>query len=163
MSEFQYIFQNFPLGFNFMKHFSMFPMSDPNGKTFPLSLAYLTSFHHMELCPDLSWGLSPIARPALKVSTNWISNWPLLGVPRDWRMQGPFNVKFQTQELINMACQHCTSTECLEEERTFLVPPYYKESMCLFFYYKESVSFICSLCFLSLIFLSFHTLLFATH
>jgi hypothetical protein len=44
----------------------------------------------MELCPDLTWGLSPIARPALQASTHWISNWPLLEVPRDRTMQGPF-------------------------------------------------------------------------
>jgi hypothetical protein len=47
----------------------------------------------MALCPDLSWGLSPIARPALQVSNHWISNWPLLGVPRDRTMLGPFNDK----------------------------------------------------------------------
>jgi hypothetical protein len=39
-------------------------------------------------------------------------------------------IKFQIQELIKMASHHCTLIECLEEERTFLVPACYTDCMC---------------------------------
>jgi hypothetical protein len=48
---------------------------------------------HMELCSDLTWDLSHVAISALMASTHWISNWPLLGVPRRRTMQGPLNAK----------------------------------------------------------------------
>jgi hypothetical protein len=94
------------------------------GRDFFCLLHIWPVFHHMEHCPDLSWGLSPVARSALLTSTHWISSWPLIGQIGECRDLSM--LRFQTQELINMVCHLCILTECLEEERTFLVASWWR-------------------------------------
>jgi hypothetical protein len=70
----------------------------------------------MELCPDL--------RPALTGSaTDPCWEFSEIGQCRDLSMP-----KFQTQEFVKMTCHRGTLMECIEE-RTFLLPACYEESM----------------------------------
>jgi hypothetical protein len=116
--------KKFPLVFNFMEYFSIFPYQWPKWKEISSVTCISDQFPPQGSLPWSHLRPFPIARSALTgLATDPCWKFPEIGQCRDLSM-----IKFQTQKLIQMAPHHCTLTECLEPS-TFLAPACYKESM----------------------------------
>jgi hypothetical protein len=76
-----------------MQHFSVFPYQWPKGKEISTVTSISDQFPPHWALPWSHLRPFPIARPALQASTQWISNWSLLGVSRDRTVQEPFSAQ----------------------------------------------------------------------